>query len=488
MYYIPTSTRNGSVEMVTAQGRNENRGAKKKMRCLDLFTGMGGFALALRHLCHTSAYCDFDPVSRELLAQRMASQQLDRAPVLPDVTRVSPDELRALAPDIITAGFPCQDISCMKMSGAEGIYGERSGLFFEIPAMVRACPSIRHVLLENSPCLQTRGRGFERVLHELHACGLTHVAYGTFAAAQVGAPHCRKRWFCLASREPTELPLMTPEQLRDALAHRWRADHGAAYLGRAAGGGDGRLIPMPPRGGAERAALWERYHLMGNAVVPQVVAFAYQTLATTLRECAAAPGPSPREKRSITSKSPWVVAVAIAPPGKGHTTTDLEYARWRNRPLPAAATQRAEARLRDCTTYHERPPLAVRPQLPQYAVLTAVDDHGKKVSLGRLWPTPRRSMWAQCRTMTDRCLADMPTAMYFESDTRCEASPSRALRSDHCAIDPRYVEQMMGFPDNWSRLAPPPREKNGRTRAPPPHSNTGSGGRAASSPPRPRTR
>jgi DNA (cytosine-5)-methyltransferase 1 len=94
--------------------------------------------------------------------------------------------------DIISGGFPCQDIS---VAGAgKGLAGERSGLFFEIVRLVREC-NPRFVFLENVPAIRTRGG--ERVVKELASIGYD-CRWTTLSAAAVGAPHKRERWFLLA--------------------------------------------------------------------------------------------------------------------------------------------------------------------------------------------------------------------------------------------------------------------------------------------------
>lgn len=95
--------------------------------------------------------------------------------------------------DCLAAGFPCQDISAA--GRGEGISGARSGLVSEV---FRAIDVIRPglVWLENSPRIRTKGRHF--VIGELVARGYTWKD-GVLGAADVGAPHIRDRWWCLAA-------------------------------------------------------------------------------------------------------------------------------------------------------------------------------------------------------------------------------------------------------------------------------------------------
>lgn len=61
--------------------------------------------------------------------------------------------------DIISGGFPCQDISVA--GKGVGIVGERSGLWAEMYRVIREVRP-RYIIIENSPMLLIRG--FERVL------------------------------------------------------------------------------------------------------------------------------------------------------------------------------------------------------------------------------------------------------------------------------------------------------------------------------------
>ena len=95
--------------------------------------------------------------------------------------------------DMITAGFPCQDISVA--GRAEGLEGERSGLFYEV---VRIADRLRprYILLENVSALLVRGAG--DVLRELAEIGYDAEWHCLSAATVAGAPHIRDRIFILA--------------------------------------------------------------------------------------------------------------------------------------------------------------------------------------------------------------------------------------------------------------------------------------------------
>lgn len=161
------------------------------MNGLDLFSGIGGIGLALKQYVRTVAYCESDRYAQGVLMSRMQSGDIDTAPIWDDVRTLKGSMLPQI--DIIFGGFPCQDISVAGRGvGMEA--GSRSGLFFEI---LRLTEEIRptFVFLENVPAIRTRG--LTRVLCELTSIGYD-CRWTVASAAELGAPHLRKRWFLLA--------------------------------------------------------------------------------------------------------------------------------------------------------------------------------------------------------------------------------------------------------------------------------------------------
>lgn len=167
---------------------------------LDLFSGIGGFALAARWVgdFQTIAFCEIDKYARGVLKKNFKG-----IPIFEDVTKLHPTELipRDGIIQLITAGFPCQDLS---VAGARrGIEADRSGLFFEIVRIadeLYAYCGVRPMLvLENVPGLLSGDGGAwaRRVYGELAGRGY-HCEWKIISAADVGAPHLRRRWWCIA--------------------------------------------------------------------------------------------------------------------------------------------------------------------------------------------------------------------------------------------------------------------------------------------------
>lgn len=162
------------------------------MNELALFAGGGGGILGGRLLgWHTVAAVEIEKYPREILLQRQRDGILPRFPIWDDVCSFDGRPWRGCV-DVISGGFPCQDIS-VAGKGA-GIEGERSGLWremFRIVCEVRP----RYVFVENSPMLVSRGLSV--VLGDLAGAGYD-AAWCVLGADDVEAPHVRKRIWLLA--------------------------------------------------------------------------------------------------------------------------------------------------------------------------------------------------------------------------------------------------------------------------------------------------
>ena len=175
-----------------------------KYRVLDLFSGIGGFSLAFKSIASTVAYCDIDPNSRDVLMSNIQKGLLDDATIFNDVTKINRHDLEHLKPNMITAGFPCTDISAANPTG-QGLKGKHSGLFKHIIRIIDEIPSVQIVFLENSPRILKKG--FSTVKKQMQNRGFS-VKYIIVSAKDVGALHKRLRWYCLCTRSNPPLPLI----------------------------------------------------------------------------------------------------------------------------------------------------------------------------------------------------------------------------------------------------------------------------------------
>ncbi len=101
--------------------------------------------------------------------------------------------------DIISFGFPCQDISRAK-PGGKGIEGEKSGLWYEGWRIIRTCRP-KYIIIENSPDLIRKG--LDVILPQIAEAGY-NAEWDVISCKQFGMPHLRKRLFLLATHSEKE--------------------------------------------------------------------------------------------------------------------------------------------------------------------------------------------------------------------------------------------------------------------------------------------
>ena len=246
------------------------------MNHLDLFSGIGGFALALEIAgipIHQTYFSEVNPY-----AIKVFSKNFPAAIPLGDIRNISGTELRKYNTGswIVTGGFPCQDISTA--GKGKGLAGERSGLWFE---MLRIIDELKpeFVLAENVAAL--KGRGLIDVLRGLDGIGYDS-EWTTLSAQEVGAIHQRRRlWITSYPRNAHGSPVERIDQLlasgrnlgnerqhdceTDWLITRsdWqRIEAERSYLGQ----------PLIYRRTDGIPAILDRVTALGNAIVPQCAA------------------------------------------------------------------------------------------------------------------------------------------------------------------------------------------------------------------------
>jgi len=250
------------------RGGLETKHERQILNELALFAGAGGGILGGKLLgWRTVCAVEYDEHARDVLKARQDDGCLEPFPIWDDVRTFDGRPWRGLV-DVVSGGFPCQDISTAGGPNRKGLAGARSGLWAE---MVRIIGEIRprFVLVENSPALAFRGLGV--VLGDLAALGYD-AKWGVVAASDAGARHERERiWI---------------------VAYHWDADKNAACAQRgfyppcqesirALSEG---VSPEPVMGRrADGVAGWmDRLERLGNGQVPAVVAKAWRLLAPEL--------------------------------------------------------------------------------------------------------------------------------------------------------------------------------------------------------------
>lgn len=169
------------------------------MNELALFAGVGGGILG-GLLCGFKTVCavEIEPFCREVLLRRQMDGVLPRFPIWDDIKTFKGKPWRGRI-DIVTGGFPCQDISCA--GTGKGLSGARSGLWVEMARIIEEVQP-QWVFIENSPNL--RNRGLATVLEDLARMGYS-ARWGVLGARNVGAPHRRNRIWVVAHANRFEL-------------------------------------------------------------------------------------------------------------------------------------------------------------------------------------------------------------------------------------------------------------------------------------------
>ena len=163
------------------------------MNELALFAGAGGGILGGKLLgWRTVCAVEIDAYARHVLLARQRDGVLDPFPIWDDVRTFDGNPWAGVI-DVISGGFPCQDISAAN-PGGQGLDGERSGLWKEMARIVGQVRP-RYVFVENSPRLLDRGIG--RVLGDLAALGYLG-CYGVLGGASAGMDSDGERLWILA--------------------------------------------------------------------------------------------------------------------------------------------------------------------------------------------------------------------------------------------------------------------------------------------------
>ena len=158
------------------------------MKILDTFAGIGGFSYAAEKLIggfETTQFIEIDP-----FCQKVLKKHWPHVPIHDDIRTFTAEPFQY---QVITGGFPCQDISVAGLQ--KGITKEtRSGLFYELMRVIRMVRP-KYVVLENVAAILNRG--LDIVLRELSEAGYD-AEWSVISASSLGACHQRSRWWLVA--------------------------------------------------------------------------------------------------------------------------------------------------------------------------------------------------------------------------------------------------------------------------------------------------
>lgn len=179
------------------------------MKVLSLFSGIGAFEKALTNLgvdYEMIGYCEIDKYASKSYS---AIHGIPETMNLGDITKVNEKNLPKDI-DLITYGFPCQDIS---LAGKQqGLFNDdgsktRSGLFFEALRIIEET-SPKIAIAENVKNLISKkfNAQFQIVLASLEAAGYNNY-YRVLNAKDFGIPQNRERVFIVSIRKDIDTGL-----------------------------------------------------------------------------------------------------------------------------------------------------------------------------------------------------------------------------------------------------------------------------------------
>ena len=193
-----------------ANASNQNNvDTTKTITHLSLCSGYDGIGLGLRRIwpnVREVAHVEIEAFAAANLVAKMERGKLDSAPVWTDLKTFPAWSFQGKV-DILSGGFPCQPFSSAGKRSADNDPRHLWPWIRQAIGLVRP----RMVVLENvQGIISAKLKGGDwndpegtsvllHVLRELERTGY-QCAWGVFSAAEVGAPHQRKRVFILAYR------------------------------------------------------------------------------------------------------------------------------------------------------------------------------------------------------------------------------------------------------------------------------------------------
>ena len=183
--------------------------ASHSINVLSLCSGVAGLELGLKLAeprARTVCYVEWEAYAAATLVARMADKTLGSAPIWNNVKTFDGHPWRGVV-DCISGGYPCQPFS---------VAGKRRGT--NDPRHL--WPHIARIVGEVSPTLcffenvpNHLNIGFRDVCEDLWGMGY-RIEAGIFSAAEIGAPHLRKRLFIMAHRKGDGWGKGRPESAR----------------------------------------------------------------------------------------------------------------------------------------------------------------------------------------------------------------------------------------------------------------------------------
>lgn len=252
-----------------------------KMKHISLFNGIGGFQLAAQWMgWENIASCEIDP-----FCNKVTKHHFPNCIQHGDINEFDGNKYRGGC-DIISGGFPCQDISYAKSWTTNdafrenGIEGKRSGLWFQYHRIIDEIRP-KFVVAENVSALTKQGlniviRSLSEIGYDAEWCDLS--------AFEFGAPHKRERIWIVAypfsiGRQQESIIFGKIFEQKIRYSPEWESsraicqDNGKKTLSPSFGIHDGL-----PRGLDDA----HRIRALGNAIVPHPAYQIFKAIQSTI--------------------------------------------------------------------------------------------------------------------------------------------------------------------------------------------------------------
>jgi len=236
----------------------------KKLKVLDLFSGIGGFSLGLERAgMETVAFCEFDRHCCKVLSKHWPNIEIHN-----DVRKLDGRAYRGSV-DVVCGGFPCQDLS--QAGKGAGFSGERSSLYREMLRIIGECRP-RYAIFENVTGLLSgeSGRWFAEFLYDLAEVGYDAV-WHCIPASEIGANHHRDRIWIIAytDSERVERSAKISNSIKQYIRE---SNSGIQSFGSVSSFDESPLLRVDDGlpGRLDRSKARQRIKQLGNAVIPQI--------------------------------------------------------------------------------------------------------------------------------------------------------------------------------------------------------------------------
>ncbi len=161
------------------------------MKYISLFSGIGGLESK-----------DTDPLilcEKEPSCIKYLDQEYKSSEIIDDIHTLTKKNYKLPKVDLITGGWPCQDISVA--GEKKGFNGDHSVLFYELIKVAKKSKA-ELIIAENVPNILNLSNGevFSSVLKEFESSGYPFISWRTINSREFNLPHQRRRIFIFASK------------------------------------------------------------------------------------------------------------------------------------------------------------------------------------------------------------------------------------------------------------------------------------------------